>query len=209
MSDVINLPKPDIRKPVTIDGKTVTIQVYKADKKGNWILEVVDQYWGSTSWDETFPTAQEAVDEALLCIEVEGIDAFIGEPSNALEDALDNEHNEDIPTINRCAIIIRYKKTFVDWINSIEPKRPITLKEANVEPHIYLADEVESDFEPNSNITVRVLCEEIFETELASWYTDRDVWPANRTWDEFEYFFEYSVMSLVYDLGAVPLKHDK
>jgi uncharacterized protein len=67
---------------VTRDGKTVKIAVIQ-DGKGGWLLEVVDQYWNSTVWDEAFKTAQAALDEALRTIDEEGIDSLIGEPSGA------------------------------------------------------------------------------------------------------------------------------
>ncbi len=62
---------------ITRDGKTVRIDVYP-DGEGAWILEIVDQDWNSTAWEETFATAEEAMRIGVEAIEKEGIDAFIG-----------------------------------------------------------------------------------------------------------------------------------
>ncbi len=63
---------------ITRDDKTVRIDVYP-DGEGGWILEIVDQDWNSTAWDETFATAEEAMRIGVEAVEKEGIDAFIGE----------------------------------------------------------------------------------------------------------------------------------
>lgn len=62
---------------ITRSGKTVRIDVYP-DGEGRWILEVVDQDWNSTAWDETFATAEEAMRAGVEAVEKEGIDTFIG-----------------------------------------------------------------------------------------------------------------------------------
>ena len=59
-----------------MDGKSVAIQVYE-DGEGGWLLEIVDEYWGSTFWQSPFETAEEAFNEATKAIKEEGIDAFI------------------------------------------------------------------------------------------------------------------------------------
>ncbi len=64
---------------ITRDGKTVRIDTYP-DGEGGWILEIVDQDWNSSVWDETFATAQEAMRAGVEAVEKEGIDAFIGSP---------------------------------------------------------------------------------------------------------------------------------
>jgi hypothetical protein len=42
-------------------------------------LEIVDEEWNSTVWDELFPSAKEALDAGIKAIEEEGIQAFIGD----------------------------------------------------------------------------------------------------------------------------------
>ncbi len=62
---------------ITRDGKTVRIDVYP-DGEGRWVLEIVDQDWNSTAWDQTFATAEEAMRVGVEAVEREGIGAFIG-----------------------------------------------------------------------------------------------------------------------------------
>ena len=47
--------------------------------------------------------------------------------------------------------------------------------------------------------------ETIFEVELAGWYLDESAWPQPRDWALFQKFFTYSISSVVYDLGQVPV----
>ena len=46
-------------------------------------MEVVDEYWNSTVWDEPFQTDSEALAEALRTIDEEGIESLIGMPSES------------------------------------------------------------------------------------------------------------------------------
>ena len=71
-------PESEIIKEIEKDGFKVTIEVYKADEQG-WRLEIVDEGWNSTLWDDLFPTAKEALDAGIKAIEEEGIKAFIGD----------------------------------------------------------------------------------------------------------------------------------
>jgi hypothetical protein len=57
--------------------KKVRIDVYP-DDQGRWLLEIVDEHWNSTVWDEPFDTAEEAIKEGITSIEDEGMDTFIG-----------------------------------------------------------------------------------------------------------------------------------
>ncbi len=68
-----------LAQSVTRDGKTVRVDIYD-DGAGGWLLEVVDQHWNSTVWDEPFSTDREALAEALRTINEEGIDSLIGPP---------------------------------------------------------------------------------------------------------------------------------
>jgi hypothetical protein len=80
METIMKHPEPEIIKDIEKDGLKVSIEVYKADKKGGgWILEIVDEDWNSTVWDDLFPSSKEALDEGIKAIDEEGIQAFIGE----------------------------------------------------------------------------------------------------------------------------------
>ena len=78
MGKIVNYPESDITKEIEKDGLKVTITVYKADE-GGWILEIVDEGWNSTLWDDLFPTAKDALEEGIKAIEEEGIQSFISD----------------------------------------------------------------------------------------------------------------------------------
>ena len=76
MGKVVKYPESNITKEIEKDGSRVTIEVYKAEE-GGWILEIVDEGWNSTVWDDLFPSAKEALDTGIKAIEKEGIESFI------------------------------------------------------------------------------------------------------------------------------------
>jgi len=77
MSKVTKLPNPALSKEISQKGRKVQIEVY-GDGEGGWLLEIVDESWNSTCWDDPFKTAQEAMDEGITAIDKEGIENFIG-----------------------------------------------------------------------------------------------------------------------------------
>ena len=76
MSNVVKFPKPELSKEITKENFKVRIDVY-SDGKDGWLLEIVDEHWNSTCWDESFNSAQEAMNEGITAIEDEGIISFI------------------------------------------------------------------------------------------------------------------------------------
>jgi hypothetical protein len=67
---------------VTRDGTTIRVEIYRVAERGKgWCLEVVDQKDGSTVWDHTFATDQEAYAEFFRTLEREGIGSFAERPS--------------------------------------------------------------------------------------------------------------------------------
>lgn len=81
-----------LEQPITRDGKTVQVEIYE-DGSGGWILEVVDEYWNSTVWQESFKSDQAALDEVFRTIEEEGIDSLIGDPPS---DSSAHTHADDM-----------------------------------------------------------------------------------------------------------------
>jgi uncharacterized protein len=69
---------------VTRGGVTVDIQIYRGEDDDGWMLEVVDEENASTVWDDTFPSDQAALDEAMETIEKEGIATFLHPPKDRL-----------------------------------------------------------------------------------------------------------------------------
>lgn len=77
MENIIKYPESDITKEIEKDGSKVTIEVYKAEEEGGWILEIVDEGWNSTLWDDLFPSAKEALDAGINAIHEDGLQSFI------------------------------------------------------------------------------------------------------------------------------------
>jgi hypothetical protein len=69
-------------RSITRDGITVHVQIYRWAGSGDgWSLEVVDQDGGSTVWEETFLSDNEAYAEFCQTLEIEGICSFAERPS--------------------------------------------------------------------------------------------------------------------------------
>ena len=78
MSNIAKFPKSELSKEISQKDRKVRVEVYSNGEDG-WLLEIVDEYWNSTCWDEPFKTAQEAMNEGIMAIKNEGIEEFIGE----------------------------------------------------------------------------------------------------------------------------------
>ncbi len=64
-------------REVTQEGVTVRVLIYRVRSvEMRWTLEVEDLLGGSTCWDETFASAQEAFDVFHQHVKVEGIRSF-------------------------------------------------------------------------------------------------------------------------------------
>jgi hypothetical protein len=68
--NVIHSP---LSREITQDGITVKVEIYGLDDREGWALELVDQEWNSTVWDETFATDQAAWDYIQAEIERIGL----------------------------------------------------------------------------------------------------------------------------------------
>ena len=108
--------------------------------------------------------------------------------------------------VNRCALIVRPKQPFVDWINAVEPTSPVTLEQASDDPTIYLLPVCDTD-QDFANV-LRLIYEEIFEDQLWGWYTDPECWPKNRSFAVFSRWFDWEWHSMVVDLSGEPLMRE-
>ena len=114
---------------------------------------------------------------------------------------------DDMPTLNRSALIVKPKQPFLDWLHAADPTSlELTLFNLTREPTIYLISECDTDEDVTE--VLRDLCEEIFEEQLAGWYTDTSTWPRDRSFDVFCCWFEYRHHSMLIDLCDEPLIHD-
>jgi hypothetical protein len=100
--------------------------------------------------------------------------------------------------INRGAIIVRFKKPYIDWAIGLDDAGLTPDKEG--ESTVYLLPEFEDDVEALEVLSNSF--DRIFEHELKSWHWDKSAWPQNRTWDMFRQWFDVEFHSCVEDLGG-------
>jgi hypothetical protein len=66
-------------REVTMDGKTVTIEV-ESSPAGGWLLRIVGSHGQISEWTELFMSSDEAMATGLSAIRFEGIDDFYDDP---------------------------------------------------------------------------------------------------------------------------------
>lgn len=76
MTEEIDIIHSPLEQTYSVDGRSVHIQIYRSSDS-QWFLEVVDEGGTSTVWDDPFETDNEALEEAFMSIESEGIGSFI------------------------------------------------------------------------------------------------------------------------------------
>jgi hypothetical protein len=110
--------------------------------------------------------------------------------------------------LNRAALILRYNKPFVDWINAADPSptsHALTLAEVNREHTVYLVevedeDELAQWLEHNH--------QKLFEEELSGWYTEPALWPRDRSLQTLQEWCSFELHTVVVDAGESPLEDD-
>ena len=111
----------------------------------------------------------------------------------------------ELPTINRCAIVVEPTKAYHEWAKRTPEGDPNSnLSELHWENSVYLIPDMESGFEAWLKRNYAVM----FEHELNSWYTDESLWPKNRSFKTFKKFFKVSFHSMVFDMCKNPLRWD-
>lgn len=68
-----------LRQRIEGDGTYVEVEIYRGedDEEPGWLLEVVDEEWASTVYDDRFATDEEALNEVLATIKKHGIRVYI------------------------------------------------------------------------------------------------------------------------------------
>jgi uncharacterized protein len=81
MTEDIDLIHSPLEQTYSADGHSVRIQIYSS-ADSQWVLEVVDERGTSTVWNDLFETDKQALEEAFMSIETEGIASFITRAHN-------------------------------------------------------------------------------------------------------------------------------
>lgn len=97
--------------------------------------------------------------------------------------------------IDRNAIVVKGKKPFMDWINSVFPDNRLTVFE---DGNIYLVGEKDDNDQVKKWLQKNF--DKIFQNELNDWCTDPDEWPKKRTFNLFKEWFEFEIHGMVLDI---------
>lgn len=68
-----NVVKSPLCRKITAEGITVSVEIYCLDDREGWALELVEEDWTSTVWDDVFPTDQAAWDYFQSALQREGL----------------------------------------------------------------------------------------------------------------------------------------
>lgn len=77
MNDKTKPKDSPLSRKVESNGKSIEVLIY-SNGDGKWILEAVDEFNGSTVWEDPFLTDQAALDELNDTIKTDGIECLIG-----------------------------------------------------------------------------------------------------------------------------------
>ena len=110
--------------------------------------------------------------------------------------------------INRCVLTVRLKQPFLDWLRSLPDMLDVSLDEINRDPKAYLLPFI--DELSGQPALLEEFYEEIFEEQLAGWWTVEKDWPQDRTQEVFKEWFDVQFCSWVQDLvDDEPLEEDE
>ena len=117
----------------------------------------------------------------------------------------DAQHGADLPTVNRCAVVLEPTKTYLEWARDCPEGDPdLTLEELREESTVYLIPEV--DAEPGTWLKRNYRA--MFEHELWAWCTDDAFWPKDRSFTMLGKFFNVRFCSIVLDMGQSQIERD-
>ena len=110
--------------------------------------------------------------------------------------------------INRAALLLRYKQPAVDWINRTDPYKDspeIELETVNEERNVYLIPDRAAADEGTTRMWVELNHLALLENELAGWYEDESLMPANLSLELFDEWFDVECHSIVLDTSDEPI----
>ncbi len=102
--------------------------------------------------------------------------------------------------MNRCAVSIRKKQPFLDWLRQLPDPvdQETTIPFINREPHIYLLPNYCYDDEKQD--LLEEFYDMIFERELNAWWRGEADWPGERSLSLFKEWFDVQFHSVIEDL---------
>jgi hypothetical protein len=99
----------------------------------------------------------------------------------------------------RNGLLIGRKQPYLDWANSVDQDGPgLSVDLSSARRSLYLVPEANG--EPDVEALVDEFWADIFERELEMWMIADDCWPAPRTRDMFDAWFDVELNDSVFDL---------
>lgn len=114
--------------------------------------------------------------------------------------------------INRAAIILKYKKPAVEWVNEADPvvtDPGISIESANKDGTVYLIRTEDAESQEHIDKWVKLNYEALFESELDSWCTDDALWPKQRDLKLFKEWFDVEYFTLLHDTVSEQIEDDE
>ena len=104
--------------------------------------------------------------------------------------------------VKRSALILKPKKPFFDWLNSIDANdSELTLHD---ESSVYLLPDFEEKLQMQNWLKKNF--DELFCDQLNNWYIDDTLWVKNRTFEMFKEWFDYSMHTMIWDTLEEPIE---
>ena len=109
--------------------------------------------------------------------------------------------------MNRSAVVLEPRQPLLDWINRSEPTAPpMTLEDLRHNNTVLLVPALGSTKEILTwMLPLRM---QLLERELESWHTNRTLWPAERSPEMFDEWYELRVHGEVLDMSEEPVRRD-
>jgi len=116
--------------------------------------------------------------------------------------------NQGLRIINRTAVIIKPKKLFVEWLNTLPTTdEKVSLKEVREdECDVFLIPDF--TFIEQSRRYVDGIYKTIFAIQLENWYLDKKLWPKRRSLRMFHDWFDVEYHSVMFDTIGDPIKRE-
>lgn len=106
------------------------------------------------------------------------------------------------PFLNRDAYLIKPKKKYVDWVRYVdETAQPKDLESLlSSTGTIYLLEELATGDVAEAKSQLNRHWRAIAESEFDAWWTDADDWPKLKSVADFELYFDWTYVEMVFDL---------
>jgi len=111
--------------------------------------------------------------------------------------------------VNRAAVILKYKASFIQWINESDPYNDdpgITMEEANEDRTVYLISQEDAEAVDE---WIKANYEALFKAELGGWYEDEALWPQNISQKMFHDWFEVECHTVLIDTVGDPILNEE